>query len=102
MTTPVAPNAAQLTNLAQQNAVNLRNVCQSILSLFNYANQIGLSGLETAGFSSGQAATFLNQVDLAATVAQVYYGTVQSQGSGGTGAILYDFNTALLPSSGPY
>lgn len=92
-----------LTNLS----VGMRNMMQGIANLnttvngqgngLAYLNKIGYSTVPTSdnpgGVSDAQLA--LNMISYLNTVAGVYHGTVQQGGSGGTGAITFDFNNAL-------
>ena len=89
---------AQLANVA----TGLRTTAAQILLLWSYANNLGQAGLVTLGFTSADATAFITAVDNLATVAQVYQGTVQQGGTGGTGASLFNFQNALAAVTGPY
>jgi hypothetical protein len=78
-------------------AIAWRDLAKQTVEQWQFLNRLGDTGLEAVGFSAGDAATVLTLVDYMNTVAQVYLGTVQSQGSGGTGAILFNFDSALTP-----
>lgn len=89
---------AQLAQLAQ----GLRTTAGQILLLWAYANNPGQAGLVSLGFAAADATAFIAAVDNLATVAQVYQGTVQQGGTGGTGASLFNFGNALAAVTGPY
>jgi hypothetical protein len=80
----------RLCTLARQRAA----LAWAVLELANYVDKIGDSGLELAGFDSGQATTVHGAVDLLKTDAQVFLGQA-TQGS------LYDFADALGQFIGP-
>lgn len=94
-----------LTNLA----VALRNVCWQIKNLNTQVNGggNGLALLEALGFSStansqnpgsvSDAQYALNLISDLNNIAGCYYGTVQQGGSGGTGAITFNFDNSLAP-----
>jgi hypothetical protein len=84
---------AQMTILAN----NLRKIMGQIRDLNTEINGAGTgtANLETAGYDSTDAATFLSLLAYFSTVAGVYYGTVQAGGTGGTGAIDFDYDNAL-------
>jgi hypothetical protein len=83
----------QITNLS----VSLRNLMQNISNLSTWINgqNQGLTYLESLGYSTGDAQTVLTLIAYMNTISGVYYGTVQQGGSGGTGAIEFDYNNAL-------
>ena len=58
-------------------------------------NKLTATGLQGLGFSSADAATVLDDINHMATCAGCYKGTVQQGGSGGTGAILFNFEDFL-------
>lgn len=78
-------------------AVALREQADQILHQWAYINKLGLSGLQGLGFTAGDAQSVLDAVNHMATIAQVYKGTVQQGGTGGTGAILFNFEDSLTP-----
>ncbi|SRR6266487_2271749 len=80
-----------LTELAQ----GLRDLCNHILQQQGFLNKLGSTGLTGLGFTSGDAATVLDDINHMATVAGCYKGTVQQGGTGGTGAILFNFEDFL-------
>lgn len=82
-----------LTNLALQ----WRELANNTLEQWQFLNGLGVTGLEGVNFTAQDAASILQMIDYMATVAQVYRGTVQAQGTGGTGAILFNFDSALTP-----
>ena len=85
----------QLTNYAQQ----LRNILQAVANLSTEvnANNTGQANLVAMGFSVADATSALNFIGYMNTVAGAYFGTVQQGGTGGTGAILFNFHQALAP-----
>jgi hypothetical protein len=87
----VASLNANLTSAAQQ----LRNLMQSITNFTVPVQNLGTAGLTALGFSAADAATFLQLAGYLSTIAGCYYGTVQQGGTGGTGAIQFNFNNAL-------
>jgi hypothetical protein len=82
------PSLAGLNQALTTLALSLRNDCQAILNLQQYATALGLTGLEALGFSSEDAQTFINYVSYLNTVAEVYNGT-------GTQATAFDFGNAV-------
>jgi hypothetical protein len=94
-----------LTNLAKA----IRDVCQRIKNIntevngngqgFQVMTSIGYSiatgGANPGGISDAQYA--LNLLAFLNTISGCYYGTVQQGGTGGTGAINYNFDNALSP-----
>jgi len=76
-------------------ALQLRNLCQAIMNFQSWIVQEGTAGLEAMGFSAADAAAVLTMSSYMNTVAGCYFGTVQQGGSGGTGAIMFNFNNAL-------
>ena len=76
-------------------ALAVRNAMQAASALFEYQNGLGLAGLEAAGFSAQDAASFQQMAGYLNTLAGVYGGTVQQGGSGGTGASQFNFDNAL-------
>lgn len=91
------PSVASLNNLLTQYAVALRDACSNIAELNTQINgqATGLATLEGIGFNATDAQNFLNMLADMQNVAGCYYGTVQQGGSGGTGAILFNFHQAL-------
>lgn len=91
---PTSQNIDQsLTKLA----LALRQVCRQIQNLsteVNY-NNAGSANLQAWGYSPADAATALTLIGYMTTISGVYLGTVQQGGSGGTGAILFNFENAL-------
>lgn len=90
---PVTPQT--LNARLGQVAVQMRMVMEQASDLFKVANGLGSGGLQTAGFSSGDAASYETAAGYLNTLTQVYYGTLQQGGSGGTGATLFNFDNAL-------
>jgi len=85
----------------------MRDIMQQAVNLSTQVNGSGqgLASLEAIGFSSAanpdnpgdqsDAAWALEVIAYFNTVAGVYFGTVQAGGSGGTGAVQFDYNEAL-------
>ena len=94
------PTAAQVNAQLTQLAIQWRNVAQQSLDLATTINQVGGStglaaGFTEIGFSSGDATAGALLLGYMSTLAGVQNGTVQQGGSGGTGAILFNFANAL-------
>lgn len=83
-----------------QVAVQMRNVMEAAADLFKVANGLGTGGLQSVGFSSGDASDFELKSGYLNTQAGVYYGLVQQGGSGGTGATLFNFDNGLSSAWG--
>lgn len=86
----------QLTQLALQ----LRNNAAQVSNLFTTVNELGgdtglTAGFEAIGFNATDAATANLLLGYMDTLAQVYAGTVQAGGTGGTGATLFNYANAL-------
>lgn len=88
-------NMTSLNNTVSILAVQLRNLCSQISNFEEFITTQGTAGLEALGFSSGDASTMVTMVDYMSTIAGCYNGSVQQGGSGGTGAVLFDFDNAL-------
>lgn len=84
---------ATLTNLS----VGLRELASDVLQAQAYYNKLGLTGLQGLGFTTQDAQAVLDNINHMATVAGCYKGTVQQGGSGGAGAILFNFEDYLTP-----
>lgn len=107
MTVGTQANSQQIDARLTQLAVQLRDVITRITQLNTQVNGQGngLTVLELAGYSSGDntdnpgsmsdAAYALQKLAYLSTVAGCYLGTVQQGGSGGTGAVEFDFDNAL-------
>lgn len=93
---------ASVNAYAAQMALQMRNTCQQSLAFNAAIVALGLAGLEAIGFSPADAQTMINMAADMAQVAGVYNGTVQSGGTGGTGAILFNFQNALTALTGLY
>lgn len=76
-------------------ATSLRELMNDILQQQQYLVKLGSTGLQGLGFTAGDATTVLDDVNHMATVAGCYKGTVQQGGTGGTGAILFNFEDFL-------
>jgi hypothetical protein len=96
------PTMAQLNSQVAQLATQYRTTAMSVLWLQAYVTALGQAGLVALGFGSGDATTLIAQVNYMATLAQIYQGTVQQGGTGGTGASLFNFQNALVAVTGPY
>lgn len=81
-------------------AVTLHNLMSDLVAYQAWIVSLGQAGLEALGFDSEDAADILAEMDYMASVAGCYFGTVQQGGSGGTGAILFDFDNALIGLTG--
>lgn len=100
-------NSDQVDSKLTQLAVQLRDVITRITQLNTQVNGQGdgLTVLETAGYSGdanpanpasmSDAAYALQKLAYLSTVAGCYLGTVQQGGTGGTGAVEFDFDNAL-------
>lgn len=95
------PNVQQLNSQAAQLATMLRSNAEQVLQLQAYTTGLGQAGLVTLGFASADATAFIGAVNNMATLAQIYQGTVQQGGTGGTGATLFNFQNALVALTGP-
>ena len=95
MTVGLPATSQNLNARLGQAAIAVRNAMQQASSLFEYQNNLGLTGLEAAGFTAQDAATYQTMAGYLNTLAGVYYGTVQQGGSGGTGASDFSFDNAL-------
>jgi hypothetical protein len=95
------PNVAQLNSQAAQIASTWRSTAQQTLALQAYVTGLGQAGLVALGFTSGDATAFIAAVNNMSTVAQIFQGTVQQGGTGGTGASLFNFQNALVALTGP-
>ena len=93
---------AQVNQALTQLAVQLRELMGQVHQQWAFLNKLGATGLQNlggagAGFSAADAATVLQMINNMATVQGCYAGTVQQGGTGGTGAILFNFEDALTP-----
>ncbi|SRR6266702_904202 len=82
---------AVLTSLA----LRLRDVCDDIRNYQSYVTSLGSAGLVALGLSAADATAILAQANYLANVSGCYFGTVQQGGTGGTGAILFNFDNEL-------
>lgn len=102
----------QVDNVLSNLAFQLRELMHQVHDQWAFLNKLGLTGLENlggtgAGFGSAanpanpgsvsDAQYVLNLINYMATVQGCYAGTVQQGGSGGTGAVLFNFEDALTP-----
>jgi hypothetical protein len=86
---------AQVNNLLTQLALQVRNVMDQIRMQQTPVLNMGQTGLEGLGYSSTDATTVLTLFGYLASLSQIYYGQLQQGGTGGTGAIEFDFDNAL-------
>jgi hypothetical protein len=95
------PNVAQINSQAAQIALQHRANAQAALQFQAYVVALGQAGLVALGFAAADATALLTQANYMATLAQIYQGTVQQGGTGGTGASLFNFQNALVALTGP-
>ena len=96
------PTVAQLNSQAATIALAYRDNAAKAAALQAYAVAQGSTGLIAMGMTSGDATSFLTMCGYMASLAQVYNGTLQQGGTGGTGASLFNFGNALTALTGPY
>jgi hypothetical protein len=101
------PTNATIDNQLTAMSLQLRNLMQAAVNLSTQVNGTGqgLAVLEGYGYSSAanagnpgdisDASYALQMIAYLNTVAEVYFGNVQQGGSGGTGAVTFNFNNAL-------
>lgn len=92
---------AQLNGLAAQIAMQLRANALQALNFQAYVVSLGQAGLVSLGFSAADATSMLTVAGYMASLAQIYQGTLQQGGTGGTGATLFNFQNALVALTGP-
>lgn len=97
MTVGTQASVSGISSSLTGNALALRELADDILQQWSYLNKLGLAGLQALGFSAADAQAVLDNVNRMVTPIQVYKGTVQAQGTGGTGAILFNFEDSLTP-----
>lgn len=95
MTVGIPTTAQSLNAQLGQASLAVRNAMERANDLFTCVNNLGTPGLEAAGLSAQDAASYQAMAGYLSTLAGVYYGTVQQGGSGGTGASTFNFNNAL-------
>jgi hypothetical protein len=95
MTVGIQPSSSQIDTQMTQLANSLRKIMEQLTDFALQINNMGQSGLETAGYDAADATTALQLVGYMTSVTQVYYGLLQQGGSGGNGAIEFNFNNAL-------
>jgi hypothetical protein len=93
---------ASVNNYAAQTAIQLRTVMNQISALAVEVNNLGTAGLIALGFASADATAMVSAVDNMLSLAQIYQGSLQQGGTGGTGASLFNFQTALVALTGLY
>ena len=94
-------NTFQLNNQAAQLAVQLRTLMQQISVFSGWVAGQGAVGLQNIGFTSTDAQAMLTQASYLSTFPLVYHGQLQQGGTGGSGAITFDFANALEALTGP-
>lgn len=89
-------NPQQLNIAVGSLALGLREQMQKIQEFAEWFNKLQLTDVETLfGLSAADATQLQTDISYMANVAGCYYGTIQQGGSGGTGAILFNFDSAL-------
>jgi hypothetical protein len=97
---------ATINHRLGQVAVSLRDVMlaaqrfQTAIVKLGADDTARIQALIADGCSPGDAAQIVTDANLLGNVAGVYYGQVQQGGSGGTGAVLYNFDDALAHACG--
>lgn len=86
---------ALVNSYAAQLAIQLRSMCQQILTFQAAVVALGLTGLQGIGFTAADAQIILNMANYMATIAQVYQGTA-------TQATTFNFENALTALTGIY
>ena len=87
---------ADLNSQVGQIVVNLRNWAISAKDFVLWFNSLTLAEVQAEfGVDAPTATTLQTLMSYVSTVYGVYFGDVQQGGSGGTGAILFDFNNAF-------
>jgi hypothetical protein len=94
MSVGIQPNSSQLDTQMTQLANSLRKIMGQLRD-FCTENNVALATLETAGYDAADAALFQLLLGYYSTLVGIYYGNVQQGGSGGDGAITFDFDNAL-------
>ena len=97
MTVGNQATSAGINQSLQSYAVAVRAIMEQIKDFNTWVNgqDQGLAFIEAAGFDAADAQTVLNLIGYLNTLSGVYYGTVQAGGTGGTGAIEFDYDNAL-------
>lgn len=83
---------AQLSALALQT----RNLMQALKNYTQWFNQLGLTNVETLftlDAADAQSVTLL--VNYLTALQEIYYGQLQQGGTGGSGAVTFNFDNAL-------
>jgi hypothetical protein len=98
--TPTTP--FQLNNQAAQLARQLRTLMDAISVFSGWVAGQGARGLQdNLGFTSDDANAMLTQASYLSTFPLIYHGQLQQGGTGGTGAITFNFADALKALTGP-
>lgn len=96
MTVGPQPTKASIDQTLYNYATGLRNLCEQIANDQQDFVAMGTTGLEAAGYSSGDAALVLQYASYMFTIAQVFQGTFGQAPTGETAAA-FDFQNALAP-----
>lgn len=96
-------NRVQVDAMITQLSVQLRQIMDQIKTQSTPIENLGTAGLEAlpagsnsaAQYTSAEATQALAAFGYLSNVAGCYYGTVQQGGTGGTGAILFNFDNEL-------
>lgn len=94
-------SAFQVNSQAAQLAVQLRTLCAQLAVFTGWIAGQGATGLQNIGFTSQDAQAMLTQASYLSTFPLVYNGQLQQGGTGGSGAITFDFANALEALTGP-
>jgi hypothetical protein len=96
MTLGNATSPGQLNAQVGSFATQLRDLLTDIGNFTLWFSGLALTDVETLfGLSAADAATMQTKVAYLANINGVYMGTIQQGGTGGTGAILFNFNSGL-------
>jgi hypothetical protein len=110
MTVGNPASVAQVNNDLTSLALQIRGLASQVLERQAYLNKLGTAGLNNlggagAGFSlaanpannggASDAQAVLDDINQMATVVGCYKGTVQQGGTGGTGAVKFNFEDFL-------
>jgi hypothetical protein len=92
----------QVNSQAAQIAVQLRTLMQAISVFSGWVAGQGAAGLQNnCQFTSADAQAMLTQASYLSTFPLIYNGQLQQGGSGGSGAITFNFANALQALTGP-
>lgn len=96
-----ATNQFALNSQAGQLAIALRDTCHKILALQTWVVQQGSNGLQAIGFTAPDAAAFMTEVSYMNSIALIFTGQLQQGGTGGIGAIMFNFESGISALTGP-